>query len=68
MNMAIPLCIRPGRMLKKAGVLPILHGGARTQRVHCKATAPLNSGLYDELSHLYIQNFGGTYLAGTEQA
>ena len=68
MNMAIPLCIRPGRTLKKTGVLPIPHGDSCTHKVHCKASAPLGSGLYDELSNLYIHNFGGTYLAGTEQA
>jgi len=68
MIMAIPFCICPGRTLKKAGALPILHGSACTQQVHCKASAPLGSGLYDELSNLYIHNFGGTYLAGTEQA
>jgi hypothetical protein len=68
MKMAIPLYIRPGITLKKAGVLPIHHGGACTQRMHCKASAPVDPDFGGELSNLYFQNFGGAYLAGTEQA
>ena len=61
MSMAIPFCICPGRTLKKAGVLPILHGGALTQMVYCEASAPVDSDFGGELSNLYFQNFGGAY-------
>jgi hypothetical protein len=61
MKMAIPFCIRPGITLKKACALPIHHGGACTQRMHCKASAPVDSDFGGELSNLYFQHFGGAY-------
>ncbi len=61
MKMAIPLCIRPGITLKKACALPILQGDALTQRVYCKASAPVDSDFGGELSNLYFQHFGGAY-------